>query len=245
MNAHVEDQAGARLRGVFPEWQADGRTLSTARVRAVSPASVMVYCRATLEAYLARHYRVTEEQAANWLRRFIGEKRYPEERSGSVFRSKLGKALHRYIRQQLVPRRQARNGLAQGDLGEPAALPGATGLGGRRTAREFNVAWARGVLTECLRRMKRYCQASNQLLVWQVFENRVLQPMLHHVEPLAYAEFVNQFGLRSPSEATRVLLLGRQMFGQFLRSVVADYAETGQQVEAEISELKSVLNRAS
>ncbi len=243
MNAHVEDQEGARLRGILPEWRAEARTQSTAQLRAVSPASVMVYCRATLEAYLARHYRVTEEQAARWLRRFIEEKRYPEERSGGGFRDQLARSLHRFIGQQLAPRRQARNALAQRDLGGPAAL--ATSLGGSRAAREFSVAWARGVLTECLRRMKRYCQASNQLLVWQVFENRVLQPMLHHVEPLAYAEFVHRFGLRSPSEATRVLLMGRQMFGQFLRSVVADYAETGPQVEVEIGELKGLLNRVS
>jgi hypothetical protein len=241
MNAHVEYEEAERLHAIIPEWRGDGRTVQPRSVKTVSPVNVLVCCQASLEAYLTRCYRVTEEQATIWLGKFMAAKLFPMDCSGSAFRAALGKSLHRFAGQQLRSKREGRIRAANRlTLAEPICTEGWP-VARTHAIREFNVAWARGILTEALRRMKRHCQASDQAKVWRVFENRILQPMLGAAAPPAYLEFIRRFGLRSPSEASRLLLLGRQMFGQFLRTVVTDYSRTPRQVEEEIRELKTLL----
>ncbi len=80
--------------------------------------------------------------------------------------------------------------------------------------------------------------------VWGVFEVRILAPILQGTEPADYRELVERFGLRSPSQASNVLITGKRMFERVLRSVVAEYARDERDVDEEIGELREILARS-
>jgi hypothetical protein len=121
---------------------------------------------------------------------------------------------------------------------------------GQATARQidrdiFDEAWALSVWGEALRRMKARCQVARRGDLWGIFECRALAPALNHRPPLAYAELVERFGFKSPTQAAHAFGTARQMFERILRSVVGEYADGDEEAVAEMRELQCVLARSS
>ena len=79
--------------------------------------------------------------------------------------------------------------------------------------------------------------------VWGVFECRLLAPMLDGAEPMPYEALVERFALRSPAQASNVLITGKRMFERALRAVVGEYAADEAEVDEEIAELRQILSR--
>ena len=109
--------------------------------------------------------------------------------------------------------------------------------------RAFDVAWARRVIAESLARMQAECSGSGRADVWGVFECRLLAPMLDGAEPMPYGALVERFALRSPAQASNVLITGKRMFERALRAVVGEYADDEAEVDEEIAELRQILAR--
>ncbi|NQT11663.1 MAG: sigma-70 family RNA polymerase sigma factor [Planctomycetes bacterium] len=105
----------------------------------------------------------------------------------------------------------------------------------------YEVAWARGVIGEALRRMQLECQESNRTDVWGIFEGRVLGPTLEGSEPVDYDTLIRRFGFQSPSQVSNVLVTAKRMYARVLRSVVGEYAQSSEEIESEINELKQIL----
>jgi RNA polymerase sigma-70 factor (ECF subfamily) len=109
---------------------------------------------------------------------------------------------------------------------------------------QFDVAWARQLLAEAIRRTQEECKASGRDDVWGVFDTRVLGPMLHDAAPLGYEELVKQFGLTSPSQASNLLVTGKRMFARVLRSLIAEYAREDADIDQELADLTEILSKA-
>ena len=60
---------------------------------------------------------------------------------------------------------------------------------------------------------------------------------------MPYEELVAKFGLRSPSEASNLLITAKRMFARVLREVVRETVADEAEVETEIMELKRILSR--
>jgi len=108
----------------------------------------------------------------------------------------------------------------------------------------FDVAWARGVITQALDEVRRECGASDRSDIWGVFECRVVGPTLEGAAPPSYRELVKRFGFRSPTQASNALTTAKRMYARALRNVVAEYAGEGHEIESELEELRKVLARA-
>ena len=107
----------------------------------------------------------------------------------------------------------------------------------------FDVAWARGVLSEALTRMQTHCETSGRTDVWSVFECRVLGPILEGTEAPDYRELVRRFGFESPSQASNVLATAKRTFARTLRSVVGEYTGSEEEIEEELGQLREILAR--
>jgi RNA polymerase sigma-70 factor (ECF subfamily) len=107
----------------------------------------------------------------------------------------------------------------------------------------FDFAWARSVLGEALQRMRTHCETSGRADVWGVFECRVLGPIFEGTEAPDYREIVERFGFQSPSQASNVLATAKRTFARMLRSVVAEYAGSEEEIEEELGQLHAVLAR--
>lgn len=201
-----------------------------------------------LLAHLVGDKRMPPEEAEDVLQEFVVGKILEKElishasRELGKFRTFLLAALDRFaidqFRQRSAKKRSPEGGVAMilGDYAErlPAAPP---------PCDAFDAAWARRVLAETIQCMRAECEASDRLDVWGVFECRVLEPTLHGKEPADYEQIVTRFGLQSPSQASNVLMTGKRMFARVLRSVVGEYADDDEDIEAEIRELRNILGR--
>lgn len=203
-----------------------------------------------LEAYISGQFWMSTEKARDWLQSFVLDKVIARElmrkadSSRGKFRNFLLRSLHNYIVQQM--RREAARKRAPGNLALPIhELPESQlGATGAEVSSEFDVAWARGVFAEALRRMRRDCRASGREDLWGVFYSRLLRPLVEETEPLSYDELVFKFRFQSRGEASNALITGKRMFARQLREVVKEYARNEATVELEITDLKDILLRA-
>jgi hypothetical protein len=107
----------------------------------------------------------------------------------------------------------------------------------------FDVAWARGVIAESLRRMRCQCEMSGRSDLWGLFELRLADPILNGSEPVGYEQLVERFRLGSPAQASNLLITSKRMYARVLRAVVAEYAGNAEEIESELQELKAILAR--
>jgi DNA-directed RNA polymerase specialized sigma24 family protein len=105
----------------------------------------------------------------------------------------------------------------------------------------FDLAWARELLGEVLRRMRAECENTGRIDIWGIFESRILGPILEGTTSLPYELLVARFGFRSPTQAANALVTAKRMFARVLRAVVGEYAGDEAAIEAEIRDLQQIL----
>lgn len=113
---------------------------------------------------------------------------------------------------------------------------------------EFDLAWARIVLEETLRRMEADCKdpAGDQprrTQIWELFRVRIIEPILQGTPEASYEQLIEQFGLKSPSEAFNTLLSGKRIFKAHLGKVIREYAQQDAATATEIQALEEFLAR--
>jgi hypothetical protein len=113
---------------------------------------------------------------------------------------------------------------------------------------EFDLAWARTVLAETLRRMEADCKdpAAEQPRrgqIWEMFRIRLLEPVLNDAPPPSYDQLIEQFGLKSPTDASNTLLSAKRIFKAHLGKVIKEYAGQDAATDAEIKTLEDFLVR--
>lgn len=115
-----------------------------------------------------------------------------------------------------------------------------------KSAEEFDLAWARAVLSETLRRMEADCKKPGKdqprrSCIWEIFRIRLLDPVFENAPQVPYDELVKRFGLKSPLEASNTLLSAKRMFKGHLDEVIRDYAGQDAAAAVEVNALKDFL----
>ena len=112
----------------------------------------------------------------------------------------------------------------------------------------FDLMWARTVLAETLRRMEADCKdpAADQprrTYTWDMFRIRLLEPLLNDAPQVPYDQLIEKFELRSPTDASNLLLSAKRIFKVHLNRVIKDYAEQDVATAVEIEALEEFLAR--
>ncbi len=107
----------------------------------------------------------------------------------------------------------------------------------------FDVAWARQVIDEALGRLRADCEASGRQDMWRVFDCRVVGPILEGKPSPSYRELVERFGFSSPTQASNTLVTAKRMFARALRVVIGHYANDEEEIDAELTDLQTILAR--
>jgi hypothetical protein len=120
--------------------------------------------------------------------------------------------------------------------------------GPQAAAEEFDLIWARTVLAETLRRMEVDCKnpGSDQPrrgYIWEMFRIRLLDPVFEDTDQVPYDQLIERFGLRSPTDASNLLLSGKRIFKAHLSRVISEYARQDAATAAEIQALEDFLER--
>jgi DNA-directed RNA polymerase specialized sigma24 family protein len=202
-----------------------------------------------MRAHLLLQMRLDPDRAADLLQGFVSDRVIEAnlvagaDRCRGKFRTFLLTALRRHVidrAREEAARKRAPAGGAVVSLDEATE----SAPGGAAAPDPFDVAWAREVVAESVRRMRAECERAGRGDLWELFRARVLDPALGGAEPVDYEQLVARFGFRSPSQAFNALVTAKRMFVRVLRGVVGEYAGGGQTADEEIVELRAVLARA-
>lgn len=204
-----------------------------------------------LTFYLQKKFFYKEEEAKDIFHDFVLQNILKRElisqlrpMKGYEFRRFLLCSLHTFAisqyRRRTAQKRRPTEGLTSLDeLTDVDLNSGETPKSG-----DFDVAWARTVLQEALRRMYQECRTTNRMDIWGVFENRLRKPLLEGKPLQPYDELVKEFGFKSPAQAHNVLVTAKRSFARCLEQVVGEYALDKNAVEAEIRELQVILSHS-
>lgn len=201
-----------------------------------------------MRVYLMRRRRLGAEEADDLLQGFVGEKvldggfAAAADRERGRFRSFLLTCLDHYVVDQIRRERAGRRHVRRMSPEEPEPVGEAGGTHDR--ADGFDVAWARQVIDETLRRVREQCDAGGRPEAWGMFDLRVVGPTLRGEPAPPYEALVVRFGFASPTQASNALVTAKRLFERTLRSVVAEYAGGGACVEEELRDLRAVLSGA-
>ena len=209
-------------------------------------ASITLIYRPVLVRYLILRLRVSPDRAEDIVQAFLLEKLMDQnvllkasQRRGR-FRSFIIKVFSNYavgqLRGQLALKSRPSSPEAERLDDLPELRSGDTPL-----ADSFDALWARQVLARTLDRIREECLSKDRQVLWKVLEARILVPILDNSPPISYEELVVRFGLRSPSEASNMLITAKRMFARVLREVVRETVADDKDVDTEIRELKRVL----
>jgi RNA polymerase sigma-70 factor (ECF subfamily) len=163
------------------------------------------------------------------------------DRGKGRFRSFLKTSLRNYVQDHLRSRAKQPISLEVMDI-DPAMEEEAES--------QFDLAWARIIVDETLRRMEADClnatpENSGRTRIWQVFSHRLLRPAFEGGEPTPYDELIAATGIVSPVEAQNLLASAKRIFARHLHRVIADYERDRKATREELSDLRAFLDRAA
>ena len=204
--------------------------------------------RPVLVRHLVSRWRVSPDRAEDLVQTFLLEKivdqnvlRQASPQKGR-FRSFLLKVFSNFVIGQLRQQQAHKRRPSSQDAARLDDLPELPS-GEAPLSDSFDALWARQVLARTVERIREECQTKERQVLWDVLEARILGPVFGDSPPMPYEELVAKFGLRSPSEASNLLITAKRMFARVLREVVRETVSDEAEVEAEIMDLKRILSK--
>lgn len=199
-----------------------------------------------LQAHLMHRFRMSSDAADDMLQAFLLSKVLEAgiinraDRQRGRFRSFLISALERFTVNQIRDQRALKRGGGQVESLDSAANNLAARAGDERQDAALVARWGQQVVRRAVELTRTRCFSNGRADIWNVFEARVLLPATCG-EQIEYSDLVRQFGFASPREASNVLITAKRTFVSCLRTVVGEYAEGDEEIDAEIAELRAVL----
>ena len=113
-----------------------------------------------------------------------------------------------------------------------AAEVDSTRASGESPSLAFDRAWAMDVLASALAKMKESCAAEGNQSRWEVFERRVLAPLLEDTDLPEYADLAEEFSLPNEKATMNMLVTAKRQLGRVLRDVIREYVTRREGKEA-------------
>lgn len=140
------------------------------------------------------------------------------------FRSYLLTALKRYIinvaEAQGAKKRIPREKLVSLDGIDPAELPQA--LPGLSAESSFDYGWTAALLERVLAEVETQCQTDGKAIYWQVFHDRVLQPIREGTDPPAVKETCQRYGIANGIKLSNMIVTVKRRIQAALQRHVRD-----------------------
>jgi hypothetical protein len=200
---------------------------------------------APLRIFLVATFPTLKDQAEVFLQEFAEDKIIKDgwlrraDRNRGKFRDFLKTSLRHFVLDRLNRAEVRHAPLSLDELDQE--LPGPPGA-----SEEFDLTWVRAVLTEALRRMEADCrdpaaEQPRRSEIWEMFRIRLIDPILNDAPQTPYEQLIDRFKLKSPTDASNMLLSGKRIFKMHLARVVKEYAEQDAATAAEIEALEQLV----
>ena len=162
------------------------------------------------------------------------------DRSGGRFRSFLLVALNRYLidvkREELARKRIPNDRLIPLDAVDPPELPQSLGQPAAEDA--FNYAWVSVLLEQVLDDVEAECQKDGKRVHWNVFRDRVLQPIMSRNESPSLREICDKYGIGDEAKASNMIVTVKRRFQAALRKHLRHSVVSDENINGEFKELR-------
>lgn len=161
------------------------------------------------------------------------------------FRTFLLTALDRYVisvhRRQTAAKRTPAEGLISLDETQEAAL--STAAKDMKPDEAFTYAWAVQLLQEVLAELRERCARDGKELHWELFQARVLDPIITGADPASLSDLCKRLGVATPVKAENMIVTVKRRFQAAMKNRVREYVASDEGIEQEIRDLMAILAR--
>jgi DNA-directed RNA polymerase specialized sigma24 family protein len=170
------------------------------------------------------------------------------EQSRGRFRTFLLTALQQYVagvhRKQSTQKRSPKGeliGLDELEYGEQIEAPAQFS-----PEESFHYAWAAQLLDCILAEVREKCLSDGKILHWQVFNDRVLRPIMENTDPPSLSEVCQRYGIDNPGQASNMIVTVNRRFQAGLKRHIRRSVIQDSDVDSEFLELMKIFaqNRA-
>jgi len=200
---------------------------------------------APLKVFLVASFPSLRDRADELLQNFSEDRILKEgwlkraDRTRGRFRDLLKSSLKNFVLDHLNKAENRNAPASLDDLGHEVAGPDSP-------SEQFDLAWTRTVLAEVLQRMETDCRDpdANQprrTHIWEMFQIRILDPIFNNAESMPYEQLVNRFGLKTPTDASNMLLSGKRIFKAHITNVIEEYCEKDAATASEVRALEEFI----
>ena len=165
------------------------------------------------------------------------------DQSKGRFRAFLLHALDQYLinerSKQRAQKRRPKGGFVSLDTSELPVLPGTTSEWTPEDS--YNYAWLSELLEQVLSELETQCRQDGLDVHWEVFRERVVQPILEDSEPPSLADVCQRYALEDEKKASNMTVTVKRRFQTLLRRHVRDTVTMEAEVEEELQEILQYL----
>ena len=166
------------------------------------------------------------------------------EQTKGRFRSFLLVALNRYVidiaDEQAAQKRIPKNKLvsldliASADLPEPVTEP--------NPKDSFNYAWVSALLEQVLEEVRTKCYQEGKMLHWNVFNDRVLQPMIENAAAPTMKEICDKYSIKDGIKASNMIITVKRRFQTALKQKLRKSVISDSHLDDELHEIVNFLS---
>jgi DNA-directed RNA polymerase specialized sigma24 family protein len=161
------------------------------------------------------------------------------------FRTFLLSALEQYLarvhRKGTAQKRIPKDKLLQLEQIDPADLPEPTDQ--LSPEESFNYAWVSQLLDKLLAEVESKCNADGKRLHWQVFNDKVLQPILENTHTPSLTEICERYGIEDEKKASNMIVTVNRRFRSALKRHLRRSVTGDTEVDEELQELMKIFFR--
>ncbi len=169
------------------------------------------------------------------------------DRAKGRFRTFLLRALEQYAvdvrRAETAKRRMPEGGLVS--LEEIDWLNVPEPIHCRTPAEVFDYAWASALLDHVLAEVEEGCRETGNHVHWDIFRERILQPILHNTEPPSIPQLCKKYRIPERARASHMILTVKRRFRVTLRRHVRQMVDSEEETDEEMAHLVKVFSRSS
>jgi len=162
------------------------------------------------------------------------------DKSKGRFRSFLLIALNRYLinvkYEESAQRRIPRDKLVPLDMVDLPELPYKVEQSSPEES--FNYAWISSLLEQVLEQVEITCQQEGKTVYWEVFHDRILQPITEGNEQPSLKEICDKYGIKDDAKASNMIVTVKRCFQTVLRKHLRDSVVSDEQIRGELKELR-------
>ena len=102
----------------------------------------------------------------------------------------------------------------------------------------FNYAWVSSLLEKVLEEIEAKCHSDGKGVHWQVFYDRILQPIIDGTDSPSLKEICEKYGIQDDATASNMIVTVKRRFQAALKKQLRDSVVSDEQVSSELEEIQ-------